>query len=235
MRACRTSTGCNPELNAVVWRNDEEARAAAAAADRRLATGEEAPFLGVPMPIKDLTPVAGWPVTYGSRGAPEGLSEESELVVDALAQSRLRVVRPHQHAGVRRDHRGREQPLRRQSQPVGHEPLARRLQRRRRRRGRRGHVPDRPRQRRRRLDPHPRLLLRPGRLQAEPRSRAAAGPELARRGRRGRRLAHRRRLRRRARCDRRPRPARLVQRARRPSAPFAEETACRRRAACASG
>jgi len=29
--------------------------------------------------------VAGWPVTYGSRGAPEGVSEESELVVDALA------------------------------------------------------------------------------------------------------------------------------------------------------
>jgi amidase len=75
----------NPELNEVTWRNDDEARAAATAADRRLAGGEEAPFLGVPIPIKDLTPVAGWPVTYGSRGAPEGLSEESELVVDALA------------------------------------------------------------------------------------------------------------------------------------------------------
>ena len=36
------------------------------------------------MPIKDLTPVAGWPVTYGSHGAPEGPSEESELVVEAL-------------------------------------------------------------------------------------------------------------------------------------------------------
>jgi amidase len=75
----------NPELNEVTWRNDEEARAAAAGADRRLAAGEQAPFLGVPIPIKDLTPVAGWPVTFGSRGAPEGLSEESELVVDALA------------------------------------------------------------------------------------------------------------------------------------------------------
>jgi amidase len=75
----------NPELNAVVWRNDEEARAAAGAADRRIQEGEQAPFLGVPLPIKDLTPVAGWPVTYGSNGAPEGPSEESELVVDALA------------------------------------------------------------------------------------------------------------------------------------------------------
>lgn len=77
----------NPGLNAVIWRNDEQARAAAAAADERLAAGEQAPFLGVPIPIKDLTPVAGWPVTYGSNGAPEGPSEESELVVDALVEA----------------------------------------------------------------------------------------------------------------------------------------------------
>ncbi|HYM56083.1 MAG TPA: amidase [Solirubrobacteraceae bacterium] len=77
----------NPELNAVIWRNDEDARSAAAEADRRLAAGQDAPFLGVPLPIKDLTPVAGWPVTYGSRGAPAGPSEESELVVDALARA----------------------------------------------------------------------------------------------------------------------------------------------------
>jgi amidase len=75
----------NPDLNEVTWRNDQEARAAAGEADRRLADGDGAPFLGVPIPIKDLTPVAGWPVTYGSRGAPEGPSEESELVVGALA------------------------------------------------------------------------------------------------------------------------------------------------------
>ncbi|HEX8715279.1 MAG TPA: amidase, partial [Solirubrobacteraceae bacterium] len=77
----------NPELNAVTWRDDEQARAAAADADRRLAAGDPAPFLGVPLPIKDLTPVAGWPVTYGSHGAPEGPSERSELVVDALQRA----------------------------------------------------------------------------------------------------------------------------------------------------
>ncbi len=77
----------NPRLNAVTWRNDDDARAAAAEADRRLAAGESAPFLGVPLPIKDLTPVAGWPVTYGSHGAPAGPSEESELVVDALVRA----------------------------------------------------------------------------------------------------------------------------------------------------
>ncbi len=77
----------DPELNAVTWRDDEQARADAADADRRLAGGDEAPFLGVPLPIKDLTPVAGWPVTYGSHGAPEGPSERSELVVDALRRA----------------------------------------------------------------------------------------------------------------------------------------------------
>jgi amidase len=77
----------NPELNAVVWRDDEAARAAAADADARLATGDQAPFLGVPIPIKDLTAVAGWPVAYGSFGASEAASEESELVVESLIAS----------------------------------------------------------------------------------------------------------------------------------------------------
>jgi amidase len=77
----------NPELNAVTWRNDEQARADAEQADRRLADGDDAPFLGVPIPIKDLTPVAGWPVTYGSHGAPVGPSERSELVVGALVRA----------------------------------------------------------------------------------------------------------------------------------------------------
>jgi amidase len=86
--ACLTAVDeRNPELNAVIWRNDEEARAAAEEADRRLAAGEHAPFLGVPIPIKDLTPVAGWPVSFGSRGGPAGVSDESELVVDALARA----------------------------------------------------------------------------------------------------------------------------------------------------
>jgi amidase len=77
----------NPGLNAVVWRDDEAARAAARAADARIAAGEEAPFLGVPVPIKDLTAVAGWPLTYGSNGARDELSEESELVVEALGRA----------------------------------------------------------------------------------------------------------------------------------------------------
>src|SRR5271166_365759 len=88
LEACLASVDeRNPSLNAVIWRDDERARTAAAEADRRIAAGEDAPFLGVPLPIKDLTPVAGWPVSYGSRGGPAEPSEESELVVDALRRA----------------------------------------------------------------------------------------------------------------------------------------------------
>jgi len=85
LEACLAAVDArDPELNAIVWRNDDAALAAAREADARLAAGDAAPFLGVPIPIKDLTAVAGWPLTYGSNGAPEGASEESELVVEAL-------------------------------------------------------------------------------------------------------------------------------------------------------
>jgi amidase len=77
----------NGQLNAIVWRNDDDARAAAAEADLRLAAGESAPFLGVPLPIKDLVHVEGWPVSYGSNGGPDGVSDHSDLPVLALARA----------------------------------------------------------------------------------------------------------------------------------------------------
>jgi len=80
----------NLQLNAIVWRDDEQARAAAAEVDRRLAAGTEpqdGPFLGVPIPIKDLTHVEGWPVTYGSNGGPAGVSDHSDLSVQALQRA----------------------------------------------------------------------------------------------------------------------------------------------------
>src|ERR1035441_8020131 len=69
-----------PELNAVIWRNDDDGRAQAKDLGERIANGEGdlPPFAGVPVPIKDLLPVAGQPVTYGSLGAPDGLSDASE-------------------------------------------------------------------------------------------------------------------------------------------------------------
>ncbi len=70
------------ELNAFCFRDDDRvlgwAREAEAAAARG---GDLPPFLGVPLPIKDLNRVAGWPTTYGSRGASTAANTESDLVV----------------------------------------------------------------------------------------------------------------------------------------------------------
>jgi amidase len=79
----------NPALNAVIWRNDEEARAEARAMGERIAVGagDLPPFAGVPLPIKDLLPVAGQPVTYGSRGAPDRPSTVSEEVARAFVRA----------------------------------------------------------------------------------------------------------------------------------------------------
>ena len=49
LEACLAAVDArNPELNAVIWRDDEAARAAARAADERLSEGDESPFLGIP-------------------------------------------------------------------------------------------------------------------------------------------------------------------------------------------
>src|SRR3954468_19207753 len=77
----------NDDVNAIVWRDDEGARAAARHADAALERGDDAAFLGVPLPIKDLTPVAGWPVTYGSRGGPTEPSAEGELTTEAYRRA----------------------------------------------------------------------------------------------------------------------------------------------------
>ena len=79
----------NPGINAVIWRNDDEARAQARKVGDEIANGRNdlGPFAGVPIPIKDLTPVAGWPVTYGSWGAPDGPSEEGELATEAYKKA----------------------------------------------------------------------------------------------------------------------------------------------------
>src|SRR3954467_2571388 len=77
----------NDDVNAIIWRDDEGARAAARHADAALERGDDAAFLGVPLPIKDLTPVAGWPVTYGSNGGPEGVSAEGQLTPEAVKRA----------------------------------------------------------------------------------------------------------------------------------------------------
>ncbi len=78
----------NPGINAVIWRNDNEARIEAAALGERIARGDDlAPFAGVPLPIKDLLAVAGQPLTYGSPGSSERPKAISEPVADALVRA----------------------------------------------------------------------------------------------------------------------------------------------------
>ena len=139
----------------------------------------------MPIPIKDLTAVAGWPLTYGSNGAPEGPSEESELVVEALQRAGFVLCGRTNTPEFGPLTVAENTPLRHHAATPG-TPAARSggSSRRRLGGGRRRHVPDRPRQRRRRLDPHPRRLLRPGRPEDQPRPRPAPRPDLD--GRRGR-------------------------------------------------
>lgn len=81
----------DPRLNAFCHRADGDARkAASAAADAvvRAAAGEDLPpFLGVPLPIKDLLDVAGWPTTYGSAGASRAPARASDPVVQRLVDA----------------------------------------------------------------------------------------------------------------------------------------------------
>jgi amidase len=74
----------DPELNAFVLRDDERVlRDARRATEAVTAAGADGlgPFHGVPLPIKDLAQVAGWPTTYGSRGASPTPAATSQLVV----------------------------------------------------------------------------------------------------------------------------------------------------------
>src|SRR5262245_38005506 len=63
----------DPRLNAFCHRADDDVRkAASASADelvRAASPDDLPPFHGVPLPIKDLVDVAGWPTTHGSAGA----------------------------------------------------------------------------------------------------------------------------------------------------------------------
>src|SRR5262245_26392888 len=79
----------DPYLNAFCHRADEDGRAAAAAAANavvRARSRDDLPrFHGVPLPIKDLVDVAGWPTTYGSAGASPAPANESEPIVRRFA------------------------------------------------------------------------------------------------------------------------------------------------------
>ena len=77
----------NEKINAVVTL-DETAREQAAALERRLAAGEDPGLLcGLPVGIKDVTPVGGLRTTYGSPLYADHVPDEDALVVRRLREA----------------------------------------------------------------------------------------------------------------------------------------------------
>ncbi|MCW6004329.1 amidase [Micromonospora sp. CPCC 205371] len=78
----------NPALNAFCQVARDEARAAADAADAQLAgAGQLPPFLGVPIAIKDLHPVRGWPLCSASNAVEHVVTPADAPAVDVLRRA----------------------------------------------------------------------------------------------------------------------------------------------------
>ncbi|WP_170323968.1 amidase [Cryptosporangium phraense] len=81
----------DPTLDAFCHRADEDVRkAASAAADavvRADSVDDLPPFHGVPLPVKDLVHVAGWPTSYGSAGASRTPADASSPVVQRFLEA----------------------------------------------------------------------------------------------------------------------------------------------------
>ena len=172
----------DPELNAYRVVLGEQARADAKRAEERLAAGEEAPLLGVPVAIKDNVDYAGEVTTQGTAAYGEPASGGQRGRAPAARRGR-RDPRQDQPARARHLRLHREPHLGRHAESVGPLANSRRLEWGKRRRGRRRPVRDRPRHGWRRFDSLPGRQLRPLRIEAaaQPRlpltrSRALARP-----------------------------------------------------------
>ncbi len=85
VRACLTRIeAAQPKLNAFISVEAEQALAAAAAADRRLAAGDAPPLTGVPIAHKDIFCAAGSRTTCGSRMLANFVSPYDATVVERL-------------------------------------------------------------------------------------------------------------------------------------------------------
>ena len=84
-QAIRRIEARDGDINAVVVRDFERARAQAVAADAALARGERRPLLGVPMTVKESFNVTGLPTTWGMAGVAATRPEH-----DAVAVARLK-------------------------------------------------------------------------------------------------------------------------------------------------
>jgi amidase len=74
-------------LNAICVKTYDRARAAAKTADERLAKGERAPLLGVPMTIKESFNLTGTPTTWGFPASRDFMPAEDALAVQRVEQA----------------------------------------------------------------------------------------------------------------------------------------------------
>lgn len=73
----------NPALNAIIWQDNESARAEADASDARRARGEvKGPLDGLPITVKESFDVAGAPTTWGAPEFKDNIAETDSAVVE---------------------------------------------------------------------------------------------------------------------------------------------------------
>ncbi|WP_121255359.1 amidase [Nocardioides ferulae] len=83
----------NPELTAIVSLDEERARAGAAEADQRLASGSPVgPLHGLPFAFKDTHAVAGWRTTFGSPLFADHVPDADELLVERVRRAGVVVL-----------------------------------------------------------------------------------------------------------------------------------------------
>jgi amidase len=75
------------QINAVVVRDFERARASAREADAALARGEQRPLLGLPMTVKESFSVMGLPTTWGDPAHRDWLPSADSVAVERLKQA----------------------------------------------------------------------------------------------------------------------------------------------------
>jgi amidase len=86
-RAIARIEALDDKLNAVVVRDFDRARTAAATADAAIARGEDRPLLGIPMTVKECFNVTGLVTTWGIPG-----TEGNRVTFDSVAVARLKAA-----------------------------------------------------------------------------------------------------------------------------------------------
>ena len=171
----------DPVLNAFGLRDDERARAEASAAADRVASAsveDLPPFHGVPIPIKDLYDVAGWPTSHGSKASSDRPAERDDLPVERLRRAGFVLMGKTTTPELGTISCDRVGPLRRHPQSVEPRSHARWQLGWGRGGGGVGHGAGRACVRRRGVHPHSVVLHRSGRPEAVPQPDHLAGREL---------------------------------------------------------